>query len=435
MSHEVLNQSGIDRVLQTERLQGRMEVRPVNILEAPRLGNDRLGQMGAIASRFAGHLQALFSGKLRSAVDVTVHSVDEVSAGEYLASLQQPCAAFHFAVGDESGSKAIFDFGHRLGQAFVEAQFGGDIFGEDGHTRQPSGIDQRVLEEVMGKVMSHLQESWSAHLLLSPSEERFEASPDGIEVIARGDSCLVFSLQVIFRKTAHYVTLCMPLSTLEPLFAPRRGGALRPPMDDSDVVIDDPHRRAMQFWLRQTPLTLSIRYPSCTLTPLEAHTLAVGQVIDLGMATHGVQATLHAPGRPLALGSVGRDLGRRAYQLDSFILNPPERDAAWAPPARIISSNKDVAMEDSQNLGLKHLQRVKLKVDVLAGETVMTMGEVEKLRPGSTLILDRRHGDPFQLSISDQVLAEGELVEVPGNDHLGFRVTKVYPQPEGVSPA
>ena len=54
----------------------------------------------------------------------------------------------------------------------------------------------------------------------------------------------------------------------------------------------------------------------------------------------------------------------------------------------------------------------------------MPLREIQRLRPGSIIDLDRDTEAPMELVVNDRVIAKGELVVV-GSDHFALRITEI----------
>ena len=73
---------------------------PYDFIRPPRISKERLSLLEAIYARFAMSLHAFLSGRLRSPIDVTLSSMEPVTFSEFVLSLESPCAAFVFEIGD-----------------------------------------------------------------------------------------------------------------------------------------------------------------------------------------------------------------------------------------------------------------------------------------------------------------------------------------------
>ncbi len=94
---------------------------------------------------------------------------------------------------------------------------------------------------------------------------------------------------------------------------------------------------------------------------------------------------------------------------------------AESPGAPEPSSSGDRAGPETRPL--EFLSDVELRAGVELGRTVLTVGEVLRLAPGSVVTLDRLLGDPVDLLVNDRLVARGEVVVVDGK--FGLRVTEI----------
>lgn len=71
----------------------------------------------------------------------------------------------------------------------------------------------------------------------------------------------------------------------------------------------------------------------------------------------------------------------------------------------------------------KTLGDIPVQVTVELGRTSMTLREVLELQEGSVIELDRLAGEPLDLKVGGQLIAQGEVVAV--DDYYGLRITNV----------
>lgn len=71
----------------------------------------------------------------------------------------------------------------------------------------------------------------------------------------------------------------------------------------------------------------------------------------------------------------------------------------------------------------KTLGDIPVAVSVELGRTQMTLRDVLELQEGSVIELDRLAGEPLDLRVGGQLIAQGEVVAV--DDYYGLRITNV----------
>jgi len=80
-------------------------------------------------------------------------------------------------------------------------------------------------------------------------------------------------------------------------------------------------------------------------------------------------------------------------------------------------------LEQGGKLEGKTLGDIPVQLTVELGRTQMTLREVLELQEGSIIELDRLAGEPLDLKVGGQLIAQGEVVAV--DDYYGLRITNV----------
>jgi flagellar motor switch protein FliN/FliY len=79
--------------------------------------------------------------------------------------------------------------------------------------------------------------------------------------------------------------------------------------------------------------------------------------------------------------------------------------------------------EKGAKLSGKALGEIPVQVNVELGKTQMSLREVLDLSEGSIIELDRLAGEPLDLKVGGQLIAQGEVVAI--DDYYGLRITNV----------
>jgi len=80
-------------------------------------------------------------------------------------------------------------------------------------------------------------------------------------------------------------------------------------------------------------------------------------------------------------------------------------------------------VETGGKLQDKTLGDIPVEVCVELGRTHMTLKEILDLREGSIIELDRLAGEPLDLKVSGQLVAQGEVIAV--DESYGLKITNV----------
>jgi len=300
-----------------------VEVIPYNFLRPPRIAKDRLALLNGIYQRIAVSLQALFSSRLRSSVDVVLASVEQATFAEFIFSLATPCAAYVYELGDKIGGQAVLDLGTDFSYYLIDRLFGGP--GEPPDIKRPLTLLERaVVRGVADKVWGLVQEAWADHLAFQPGFIGFESSPDALQVANREDNVLVCNIEVRSGPFSGLITMCIPLLSLESFLQEkptRHFHSVKVTLAEREAA-----RHTIEDVLRASRVEVRARFPLFHLQARDVGRLAVGQVIHTGHASD-VPVELHVRGHRRFLGTLGQS--RRYVGLRiSHLLHPQRPDGA-----------------------------------------------------------------------------------------------------------
>jgi len=327
---DVFSQKDIDSLLKgTTPLvspDSPIEVIPYNFLRPPRIAKDRQALLNGIYQRIAVSLQALFSSRLRTSVDVTLASVEQATFAEFIFSLATPCAAYVYDLGDKVGGQGVLDLGTDFSYHLIDRLFGGP--GEAQDIKRPLTLLERAVVRGVGdKVWGLVQEAWADHLAFQPSYTGFESSPDALQVANREDNVLVSNIEVRSGPYAGLITMCIPLLSLESFLQEkptRHFHSVRTTPAERDAA-----QHTIEEALRASRLEVRARFPLFHLRARDVSRLEVGQVIHTGHPSD-VPVELHVRGQRRFLGTLGQS--RRYVGLRISHQLPPQRQEG-APKA------------------------------------------------------------------------------------------------------
>lgn len=69
------------------------------------------------------------------------------------------------------------------------------------------------------------------------------------------------------------------------------------------------------------------------------------------------------------------------------------------------------------------VDHVEVVCEAILGSGSITIGELARLAPGETLVLDSSPADPAEIRVNGKVIARGEIVAV--DDHFAIRITEI----------
>ncbi len=333
---DVFSQKDIDSLLKGAAPQmvadGSVEVIPYNFLRPPRIAKDRQALLNGIYQRIAVSLQALFSSRLRTSVDVTLSSVEQATFAEFIFSLATPCAAYVYELGDRIGGQTVLDLGTDFSYYLVDRLFGGP--GDALDIKRPLTILERtVVRGVADKIWGIVQEAWAEHLPFLPSYIGFESSPDALQVANREDNVLVGNIEVRAGGFSGLITICIPLLSLETFLQEkptRHFHSIKTTPAERDAA-----RRQMELSIRGAKLEVKACFPLFHLTARDLSRLEVGQVIHTGHASD-VPVELHVRGQRRFLGTLGQSRRYVGMRITQFLHGSRSEGTPRASRGRLV---------------------------------------------------------------------------------------------------
>ena len=116
-------------------------------------------------------------------------------------------------------------------------------------------------------------------------------------------------------------------------------------------------------------------------------------------------------------------------EINKFLnnFNEDQEGSSSEEKAPVVEKVRFKPLNALKNIGtqrhLKEYGDTELRLSVELGKTVVTVGEVIKLKENSVIKLEKMVGDNVSVLVNDRNFAQGEIVIV--NDNFGVRITSV----------
>ncbi|MGH7741116.1 MAG: flagellar motor switch protein FliM [Candidatus Eiseniibacteriota bacterium] len=327
--NENLSQRQIDRMFRGPESSGEVDITvhvlPYDFMRPAWFSKERRAALENIYSRFAASLQSFLAPRVRVPLEISISSVEQAVFSEFVQSLETPCAAFVFLVGDRLGGRGVLAIGPDLACHLLERLLGGS--GRPGETgRGLSPIEQTVLSGVMGTALDLLRDASKERFRIQPRLESYESDPAMVQIVSRDDSVLVANLDVKFGNVAGNLTLCLSTAVCEAALvgsASRR--AFQPgPAEPESLAL----RTAIGQTLRHAHVTVRARLPMVRVSAREIAALRPGSVLTTPhLADEPIQTQINdRPRFSATLGQVRRRVSLKILE--------PLKDADMPPSGR-----------------------------------------------------------------------------------------------------
>lgn len=226
MVEEILSQSEIDALLsaltsgemdadELKKEEEEKRVRVYDFKRALRFSKDQIRSIGRIHENYARLLTTFFSTHLRSYVDITVASVDQIPYEEFIRSVPELTVLNVYSVEPLEGN-IIMEVNPNIAYSLIDRILGG----QGSSLSKISGfteIETVLLTQLFEKATGNLNESWSSLIEVEAVLEDFEVNPQFLQMVAPNETVVVVSLNATIGETKGMINICIPHIVLEPI--------------------------------------------------------------------------------------------------------------------------------------------------------------------------------------------------------------------------
>jgi len=162
--------------------------------------------------------------------------------------------------------------------------------------------------------------------------------------------------------------------------------------------------------------------------PGELSTILPWRHAFLSIGSINVEGALETPFQILLPVEIARKIAQITLDEDTAAPESPPSfvSSVESPPTATTSSTAvpTTATFSSEIRNIDLILGIEVDMMVRLGEAEMPLRNIQKLRPGSIIDLDKDTDAPVELVVNDKVIAKGELVVV-SSDHFALRITEI----------
>lgn len=226
MVEEVLSQHEIDALLSAissgemdaEKLKTEEEEKRVRVYDfkrALRFSKDQIRSIARVHENFARLLTTFFSAQLRTYVDISVASVDQIPYEEFIRSIPRMTILNLYSLEPLEG-KIVMEVNPNIAFGLLDRMLGGksnNVSKVDNLTE----IETLLLSQLFGKATDSLQEAWSSIVEIEPYLEELEVNPQFLQMVSPNETVVVVSLNTAVGNSSGMINICIPHIVLEPI--------------------------------------------------------------------------------------------------------------------------------------------------------------------------------------------------------------------------
>jgi len=180
-----------------------------------RVSKEQLRSFRAIHDKMARSLASDISSLMRSIVEIQLHSVDQMTYGEFLMSLPSPTSFNVFSLKPLDG-KGVIELNPSIVFPMIDRLLGGN--GAPFETsREFTDIELNLLDQILKVVTQNMKDVWSPIMDMYPIIEAKESSPNVVQIVAQNEIVVMVIMEIIIGQTSGMMNICYPVITIESL--------------------------------------------------------------------------------------------------------------------------------------------------------------------------------------------------------------------------
>ncbi|MEQ6375334.1 flagellar motor switch protein FliM [Bacillaceae bacterium S4-13-58] len=226
MAEEVLSQNEIDALLsalssgemnadELKQEEKEKRVKVYDFKRALRFSKDQIRSLSRIHENFARLLTTYFSAQLRTYIQISVASVDQIPYEEFIRSIPKMTILNIFSVSPLEG-RILLEINPNIAYSMMDRTLGGrgiSVNKVDNLTE----IETKIMSQLFEKAVENLQEAWSSVVEIDPILEEFEVNPQFLQMVSPNETVIVISLNTTIGETSGMINICIPHVVLEPI--------------------------------------------------------------------------------------------------------------------------------------------------------------------------------------------------------------------------
>lgn len=225
---EVLSQHEIDALLsaissgdmEVDEIRNQEEERRVKVYDfkrALRFSKDQLRSLTRIHEQFARMLTTYFSAQLRTYVQFTVNTVEQLPYDEFIHSIPNMTMLNLVHLHPLDG-RIIFEVNPNIAYAMLDRMLGGPGLGMN-KIENLTEIETRIMTQLFRKAFSQYGSAWESIAEIDAEYAELEVNPQFLQLVSPNETVILVSLYVTVGEVSGTLNICLPFVTLEPIIS------------------------------------------------------------------------------------------------------------------------------------------------------------------------------------------------------------------------
>ena len=315
---EAVDDGESDEALQKQDILPQKSVTLYDFKRPNRVSKEQLRAFRSIHDKMARALSSQISAIMRSIVEIQLHSVDQMTYGEFLMSLPSPTSFNVFSMKPLDGT-GVLEINPSIVFPMIDRLLGGKGDPYD-NSREFSDIEINLLDTILRQIMQTLKDAWSSVTDMFPSIDAKESSPNVVQIVAQNEIVIMVVMELIIGHSSGMINICYPVISLETVL-PRLGSR--------DLMLGETsnkksRNKELQALIGGADVNVEAFIGGTNLSLKEVLDLQSGDVIRLN-ETASNDVIVSIDGRDKYLATIGLQRFRKSIKIQEEILTEKDK--------------------------------------------------------------------------------------------------------------
>ncbi len=277
-----------------------------------RVSKEQLRAFRGIHDKMARALSSQISAIMRSIVEIQLHSVDQMTYGEFLMSLPSPTSFNVFSMKPLDGT-GVLEINPSIAFSMIDRLLGGKGDPYES-TREFSDIELNLLDTILRQMMETLKDAWGPITEIFPTVDVKESSPNVVQIVAQNEIVIMVVMEIIIGHSSGMMNLCYPVISLESILSR---------LASRDIMLSETsskksRNKELQALLGGAKVNVTAMLGETKLMVKEILDLEVNDIIRLDRPADDT-VIINVDGREKFLASIGLHRYRKTIEIKEMI--------------------------------------------------------------------------------------------------------------------
>ena len=194
--------------------RSREKITPYDFKRPERVGKEQMRALQTMHEGFGRNFGAALSALLRGLVEVKLTSVDQLTYGEFIFSLENP-TCFNLLKAEPLEGNLILDINPSILYPIIDRLLGGGREGGQMSRRPLTDIELRLVSRITSLFLDELRRAWENVIDLKLEVLRVESNPQLVQIVPPNEVVVLISFELTIGDVRGMMNLCIPFNAIE----------------------------------------------------------------------------------------------------------------------------------------------------------------------------------------------------------------------------